>query len=213
MTTAKVVIVDYGLGNLFSLQRAFEALGVPATISDRPAEVAAADRLVLPGVGAFAEGMAGLRERQLLEPVLRHAQAGRPLLGVCLGMQLLMVESEEHGRHAGLSLLPGRVTLLSNGEGEERVKVPHIGWNELAPPRGRDWKGSLLRDLPERPFIYFVHSFAVPASDAPYALATTAYGPNLSCSVVEQGNIVGVQGHPELSGETGLAILKNFVSA
>lgn len=209
--TAEVVVIDYGMGNLFSVRRGFEHSGAAVTITADPQAIAAAKRLVLPGVGAFGDAMKGLRRLGLV-PVLReYAASGRPLLGICLGMQLLFDESEEFGLNEGLGLIPGRVQPLPdktvNGE---RQKVPHIGWNGLVPSTGGAWQSTVLRDLAVEDAVYFVHSFAAQPADPAHRLADCIYGGHRISAVVAHGAIAGCQFHPEKSGAIGLSILRAF---
>ena len=195
-----IVIVDYGVGNLRSVQKALERVGAVAVVSSDPQVLGRARGMVLPGVGAFGDGMANLRAGRLLEPVLRHVRQGRPLLGICLGMQLLFDESEEMGCHAGLGILPGRVVRFPGGE----LKVPHVGWNRL-------WSSPspLLAGIPAGAYAYFVHSYYVRPEEPGDVLATTEYGPDFA-SVVGRGHTWGAQFHPEKSQEVGLRLLANF---
>lgn len=206
-----VVVVDYGLGNLFSVGRALTAAGGSPTLSSDAKAIMAAERLVLPGVGAFGDGIKGLRDRGLVEPLKEYARTGRPLIGLCLGMQLLLTSGDEFGRHEGLDLIPGRVTLLApTGDDGKPLKMPHIGWSELVPgPAG--WNGSPFQDLPPRPQVYFVHSFAPRPDDAAHALAYCSYGSERFCAAVRRDNLSGCQFHPEKSGPNGLAILARFL--
>ena len=216
MSSPSVVVVDYGLGNLFSVQRALEKVGAGnISISSDKDVVQNADRLLLPGVGAFGDGMEGLRSRGLVPVIKDFASSGRPVLGVCLGMQLIMSESEEFGRHLGLDLLPGKVRRLQPGD-EPPLKIPHIGWNTLHAPDWRadgprKWNESLLGGNPLGSSMYFVHSYAVVPDDVSMTVAVTRYGTAEYCSVIEDGNVTGAQFHPELSGEAGLQIYRNFV--
>ena len=195
-----IVIVDYGAGNLRSVQKALERVGAMAVVSDSAAVLDAAQGVILPGVGAFGDGMDNLVARRLVEPLLHQVERGKPLLGICLGMQLLFEESEEMGRHQGLGLLPGRVVRFPDGD----LKVPHIGWNQLSGTRG-----DLLAGIEDGAYAYFVHSFyALPANGSD-VLATTEYGLEFA-SVVGRGKIWGAQFHPEKSQEVGLRLLENF---
>ena len=205
-----VTVVDYGRGNLFSLSRALEHLGASAKVTSDPAEVAAAERLILPGVGAFGDGMENLRARGLVESVQRYAASGRPLLGICLGMQLLLDESDEFGSHRGLGIVPGRVTRFADSP-ERSWKVPHVGWSRLTGSTG--WKGSALAPLPEGERMYFVHSYhAVPARPE-HRLAATPYAGIEFCSALKAGPVQGFQFHPEKSGESGLSLLREWLKS
>lgn len=196
-----VGIIDYGVGNLFSLRSSFAAIGAEAFVSGDPEELAKADRLVLPGVGAFEDAARKLRERGLEEFVLRQARDGKPLLGICLGMQLLFEESREYGVHKGLGILPGKVVAMGEKLPKE-LKVPHMGWNKLEVKGGR-----LLADV-DGEYVYFVHSFH--AEDCEGVISATAeYGIPVTAAA-ERGNVFGCQFHPEKSGTVGLQILRNF---
>jgi len=214
MTTMRpVTVVDYGIGNLYSVRRALERCGGEVTLSSDPAVLGRAERLVLPGVGAFAGGMQGLRERALVEPIKRFAASGRPLLGICLGMQMLATASEEFGVHEGLDLIPGRVRAVPDRDTAGRPhKIPHIGWTALRAPPGVSWRESLLAETPEGTSVYLVHSFAVVPDDASHRLADCNYGGHAVCAAIARGTITGFQFHPEKSGEAGLHILQRFLT-
>lgn len=215
-----VVVVDFGCGNLFSISNVLQRMGVRFTVSDRPEMVAQADRLILPGVGSFEGGMAGLRERGLIDPVIEHARQGKPLLGICLGMQLLMTKSEEFGTHKGLDLIEGEVVKLRiPGEKGLLYKIPHIGWNQVLLPgpdtmQGKNdalWKGTILENTPSGSLMYFVHSYIAVPRDPRYILAETSYGDTTFCSVIKRNAIYGCQFHPEKSDGAGAGLLKEFV--
>jgi len=195
-----IAIVDYGMGNLRSVQKALEKLGYQASITSDPQVVEVAGGVVLPGVGAFADAMANLHQGGLVQAMQQFATSGRPLLGICLGMQLLFESSEEDGEHQGLGLLPGRVLRLPPG-----LKIPHMGWNQVRPQGACP----LLAGIPEETDFYFVHSYYVSPGDAAITAGVTEYGIPFS-SVVARGNLYGVQFHPEKSSRWGLALLKNF---
>ncbi|MBI2860032.1 MAG: imidazole glycerol phosphate synthase subunit HisH [Chloroflexi bacterium] len=209
----QTAIIDYGLGNLFSIQRVVSHLGgIPLVTSD-PSEINAAARLILPGVGAFGDGMEKLKSLGLVGPVKDYVRSGRPLLGICLGMQLLMSLSEEFGLHEGLDLVPGRVKRLPDpGANGPAYKIPHIGWSHLEPPHQSSWKGTIFEGIETGVFVYFVHSYVV-APDSPQpVLAETEYGGIKFCAALRQGNLFGCQFHPEVSGEVGLHILRNYLN-
>ncbi len=195
-----LAIVDYGIGNLRSVQKAFERVGAEVLVTADPAALPPASGIVLPGVGAFGDGMAQLRAAGFVPVLEALAAAGKPILGICLGMQLLFEESEEMGRFAGLGLLPGRVRRFPAG-----LKVPHIGWNQVRAVR----PSPLLQGIPQDSYAYFVHSYCVDPADGTIVLATTDYGA-LYPSVVGRGSLYGLQFHPEKSQEVGLQMLHNF---
>lgn len=211
---ASVVIVDYGMGNLFSIERIINYLGGKAVISSQPSTVSSAKRLILPGVGAFGDGMDNLKKRGLVEPIRGYARSNRPLLGICLGMQLFMSESEEFGLHAGLDLIKGKVKRLAEPAPEDEFyKIPHVGWNSLDRPLEKTgyWQGTILENIQRGEFVYFVHSYAVIPDSFDAVLAETEYGNNRFCSALRRGNLFGCQFHPEISSEAGLRIMKNFL--
>lgn len=201
-----LAIVDYGVGNLFSLQSSLRYLGEQVTVTSDPAALSAADRLVLPGVGAFGNAAQKLREKGLDTLLQALAAAGKPLLGICLGMQLLFEKSYEYGEHAGLGLIPGCVRPIGEVV-PAGYKIPHIGWNALHFPGDRP-KSPLFRYVNEGEHVYFVHSY-YGADCAPAVTATAEYGAFLTAAV-ENGRVYGTQFHPEKSGEVGLKILKAF---
>lgn len=208
----RVTVVDYGIGNLFSVGRALEHCGAEIEFSSAPEAIAGAARLVLPGVGAFADGMQGLRDRGLVEPLRAYAASGRPLLGICLGMQMLASVSEEFGEHEGLGLIPGRVQAVPATDTQGRPhKIPHIGWSALRLPPGARWAGSPLCDTPPGSAVYLVHSFAVVPDDPIDRLADCDYGGHAIAAAIRRDNVVGCQFHPEKSGTVGLNILARFL--
>ena len=196
-----VGIIDYGVGNLFSLQSSFRAIGQEAFVSGDPAELAKADRLVLPGVGAFEDAAKKLRDSGMADFVRCQAAEGKPLLGICLGMQLLFEKSYEYGEHEGLGLLKGQVVPMA-GKIPAGLKIPHMGWNAL------EWKQGRLLEGVDGQYVYFVHSFYGENCEDSLS-AVTEYGISLTAAV-EKGNIFGCQFHPEKSGNVGLGILKRF---
>ncbi|TMV50960.1 imidazole glycerol phosphate synthase subunit HisH [Paenibacillus mesophilus] len=196
-----IAIIDYGMGNLHSVSKAVERLGYEAHVTSNPEEIMAARGAILPGVGAFGDAMDNLRETGLKQTVLQYAASGKPLLGICLGMQLLFAESEEHGRHEGLSLLPGKVIRFRGP-----YKVPHMGWNKLSFRK----PSPLLEGLMEG-YVYFVHSYhAIPEQTADL-LATTDYYQAVT-AIVGRDNVYGMQFHPEKSGELGMRLLERFLT-
>ncbi len=200
MRRAGIVVVDYGIGNLRSVEKALQQVGAEVLVSADPADLSAAQGVVLPGVGAFGDGMARLRAAGLVPALEGLVARGVPLLGICLGMQLLFEESEEMGTFAGLGLLPGCVRRFPQG-----LRVPHIGWNQVHVVR----PSPLLAGVPQDTYAYFVHSYCVIPADEETVLATTDYGGPYA-SVVGRGRVFGLQFHPEKSQEVGLRMLANF---
>ena len=209
---ADVSVVDYGSGNLFSVVRAFEHCGGIARLASTARQISEAPRLVLPGVGAFADGMLGLRERGLEDVIRQYAASGRPLLGICLGMQMLASESEEFGLHRGLQLIPGRVTRLPSADTNgAALKVPSIGWFQLKEPFVRRWDETLLQGTPVGTSVYVVHSFQFAPADRADELASYDYGGHQITAAVQRANVIGCQFHPEKSGPAGLKLLRSFL--
>lgn len=209
-----VAIIDYGIGNLFSVRRAFEHAGANVVVSDDPAVLLAAPRIVLPGVGAFADGMRGLIERGLDQVVLDFAESGRPLLGICLGMQMLASISEEFGEHKGLDIIGGRVSPIPKTKSDGTPhKIPHIGWTPLFFPDGEaEWQESILDGLSEGDAVYLVHSFAVQPDNKAHRLADCVYNGRVISAAIRKGQIYGTQFHPEKSGTIGLKVIGNFLN-
>ena len=201
-----IAIIDYGVGNLFSLRSSLAAVGAQAVVTGDPAAIHGADKLILPGVGAFADAAELLRRSGLDRVVCDEARSGKPLLGICLGMQLLLEESLEYGRHPGLGLIPGTVAPIRDVI-PASYKVPHIGWNALHFPKDRPVH-PLFSRIQEGDCVYFVHSY-YGADCADSVIATAEYGPELTAAVARD-NVMGVQFHPEKSGAVGLAILAAF---
>lgn len=195
-----ITIIDYGMGNLRSVQKGFERVGFKATITNCPDEVYRASKLVLPGVGAFGDAMENLRRLALAESILDAVDRGTPLLGICLGLQLFFEESEEKGPHPGLGLLRGKVRRFP-----DTLTVPQIGWNQIHIQR----ESPLLQDIPDGSFFYFVHSYYVDPIDRDHTVARTDYGIHYT-SIAAERHLYGVQFHPEKSQDLGLNILKNF---
>ena len=201
-----IAIVDYGVGNLFSLTCSFRSLGAEVTVTGDPAVIRSAGKVVLPGVGAFGDAAELLRKSGLDQVVIEEAKKGKPLLGICLGMQLLFDKSLEYGEHPGLGLIPGQVVSMEPVV-PKGYKVPHIGWNALHFPKNKP-VSPLFRYIKEGDCVYFVHSYYATDCDADL-IATAVYGPELTAAV-QRGNVLGTQFHPEKSGPVGLSILRAF---
>lgn len=211
--TQKVVIIDYGAGNLLNVVRAFEHCDAEVSIAETADAIEGASRLVLPGVGAFSDSMQELRNREMIESVLSYAKSGKPLLGICLGMQMLLDSSEEFGNWDGLGLIPGKVIGIPNTDiANLPHKIPHIGWNQLISGQFTDWERTVLDSISERSSVYFVHSFMAVPDDEQHRLADCDYGGRQVCAVVQRENVIGCQFHPEKSGPVGLQIIQNFLS-
>ena len=208
-----VTVVDYGVGNLLSVARAFEHCDAKVEFADTPEQIARARLLVLPGVGAFANGMRELRGRSLDRPVIDFAMSGQPLLGICLGMQMLLSASEEFGEHAGLGIVPGRVRAIpSVGTDGKPHKIPHKGWNALELPHGRTtWDKTILQDISPGTPVYFVHSYTAVPDASEHRLADCYYDGQLISAALQAGKVFGCQFHPEKSGEIGLRLLNTFL--
>lgn len=194
-----IAIIDYGMGNLRSVQKAFEFLGFEAVVTDDTSVMEKADKLVLPGVGAFGDAIATIRQKGFDKVIYKAVEQKKPFLGICLGMQMVFDKSYEYGEFEGLGLIKGEVKLLP-----DNVKKPHIGWNNL----NIKMRSPLYEGLPESPYVYFVHSYYL-ETDAPVISATTDYGKEIQVAV-QKDNIFALQFHPEKSGDVGLQILKNF---
>jgi len=208
-----ITIIDSGSGNLLSVSRALEQSGATFRTSSDPDVIASSAALVLPGVGAFRQGMEGLAANGLIEPLLAHAHAGRPLLGICLGMQMLADSSEEFGRHQGLGLIQGKVRKIErhNASGVPR-KTPFIGWASIDRPDGTPWDGTLLKPVEAGESVYFVHSYQMEPKDRLDLLATYNLNGDPITAAIRRGNITGLQFHPEKSGSVGLRIIREFVN-
>ena len=220
-----VAIVNYGMGNLFSVQQACATTGMIGNITSDFKDLEIADAVIIPGVGAFGVAMERLKSLNMIRPIQDIAASGKPMIGICLGFQLMMEESSEFGNHKGLSLFSGQVQMLHKPvENNLTLKVPHIGWSRIYASDGngdniedtRDepakWKGSLLEFLTEGKFMYFVHSYYVETNDKESILSDTQYGHIKFCSAMQKGNLFGCQFHPERSGKKGLQVYRNLAS-
>lgn len=211
MTNPSIAVIDYDIGNVVSMVNALTAIGATATPTRDLARIEASDALILPGVGAFRQGMNNLHKYNLLDIIAGHISKGKPFLGVCLGMQLLLEESEEFGVSEGLGIIKGKVRKLAV-ESYSQDKLPHIGWNALRQPQPGRWNGSILSSIPESSDLYFVHSFAVEPENFEVILSVTDFGGHQFCSAIQIGTVCGCQFHPEKSGASGLAVLRNFIA-
>lgn len=212
---SSVVVVNYGMGNIQSVIRSIEQSGLTAVLSDNPDEIRKADRVILPGVGAFKDGMKELHQRELGPALQDFINTERPLLGICLGMQMLFDQSDEHGKHAGLGFIPGRVVKIPQDKScTVKRKIPHIGWSALQYPEHRqNWENSVLESTNEGDFFYFVHSFMAMPYDNKHILAQCDYEDLTITASVKKDNITGCQFHPEKSAESGLEIINHFLTS
>lgn len=203
-----IAIVDYGMGNLRSVEKGFERFGFKARVTDNHKELESADKLVLPGVGAFRDAMDGLKQRGLTDIIVNCIKSGKPFLGICLGLQLLFSRSYEDGEHTGLGIIPGEVVRFkfSGNWTNGKLKIPHMGWNNI---NLRKPDNPLLKNVPDNAFMYFVHSYYVRPEDNRVVATETEYGVRFA-SMIWDKNIFASQFHPEKSQQYGLAILKNF---
>lgn len=209
-----VAIVDYGMGNLFSVARVCEHVDLRANVTTSVEDLYRADAVILPGVGSFGHAMSELRRLGMVDALRDIAASGRPLAGVCLGMQLLMSESAEFGSHEGLGIIEGDVVPFDAPAADgHRLKVPQVGWNHIEKPRPDAWAETYLEEVDDGAFMYFVHSLYVRPADDSVVLATTPYGQYRFCSVLQQGNVFGCQFHPERSGMEGVRIYRSLARA
>ncbi|OQY18806.1 MAG: imidazole glycerol phosphate synthase subunit HisH [Desulfobacteraceae bacterium 4572_35.1] len=202
-----ITIIDYGMGNLRSVQKGFEKVGFSAQVTDDPRVVEQAERLVLPGVGAFRDCMTNLRDGGFIDPIMQVIEAQRPFLGICLGLQMLLTQSEEFGQHQGLNIISGKVIRFRDDmcvDGNETLKVPHMGWNRI-----HHSDIPLFKGVKQDSYVYFVHSYYVKPDDETVVAATTDYGIDF-CSAICRDNVMATQFHPEKSQQVGLTMLKNF---
>lgn len=211
MATPKIAIVDYNMGNLYSVRRACEVVGLDASITTDATVVAHADAAILPGVGAFGDAMATLRQLGMAEALVAHARAGKPLLGICLGLQLLMERSHEFGEHEGLALIPGDVARFEHPhEGDRELKVPQVGWNRVFEARPGAWAGTPFDAVESGVHQYFVHSYYVRPADEGFTIAMSRYGDTEFCSAARVENVIACQFHPERSGGQGMRVYERF---
>lgn len=207
-----VTVIDYGVGNLLSVCRAIEKCGSTPVLTSSPQAIASAERLILPGVGAFKDGMRGLQELDLVAPIRQYCVDNRPFLGICLGMQMMMDSSEEFGHHEGLGVVAGTVSAIPAASGGVSRKIPHIGWNALRPCHAESgWEQTILAGLvPGADSAYFVHSYSVTTDLPEHSLADCNHDNFRITAVIRSGKLYGCQFHPEKSGKSGLKIIDNF---
>lgn len=205
-----IVIVDYGVGNLHSIIKAFQFFGVKVFVSEELSIVDAADAIILPGVGSFMAGMRGLKVRGLVDSVKKSAAANKPMLGICLGAQLMLTKGYEFGEFDGLDIFSGKVIRFP--ELRDNEKIPQIGWNGVYSPKNSSWNNSILSGLPQDFDAYFVHSYILVPDKKEDILGLTNYGGQEFCSIMKKGNIYASQFHPEKSGKARLEIIRNFIN-
>jgi len=205
----KIAIIDYGVGNLYSLSRAFRFFGIEPVVTEDAKILNNADGVVLPGVGAFEAGMRGLKTRGLVGEVIRIAKSGKPMLGICLGAQLMLTEGHEFGTFKGLDIIKGKVVRFPPLADNE--KIPLVGWNTISPFKKDSWKNTIFSLSNKSDQVYFVHSYIIEPKNKENILALTTYGDYTFCSTIKKGNIYGCQFHPEKSGTVGLGLIENFI--
>lgn len=206
----KIAITDYGVGNLYSIASAFGFFGAEVIITEDLEELKHADGIILPGVGSFVAGMRGLKKRGLIKGIQKIAKSNKPMLGICLGAQLMLTEGHEFGISKGLDIFKGKVVrfpVLTDNE-----KVPHVGWNTVFPYKKNSWSGTILNSFKSNDQFYFVHSYVLVPEFRANILASTTYGGYTYCSAMKKGNIYGCQFHPEKSGKVGLGLIDNFIN-
>ena len=215
--STNITVIDYGSGNLFNIQRAFAAIGANINTSSSPEDLKKADKVVLPGVGAYKTGMLHLEKSGMIGALNEFKTSGKQILGICLGMQLLVSQSEENGLYKGLNFIPGNVTRFTPClSAENRFKIPQIGWNAIEYPSSDpkiSWKKTVFSKLKSGSYMYFLHSYLVQVDQAEYCLAVTHFGNETFHSAIQKENVIGCQFHPERSGIQGLSILENFVNS
>ena len=204
----KITIIDYGCGNIYSLTRVLNKLGYTVEVTNDSDKIINSDKIILPGVGAFKIGIDNLKKNKLDESINLFLNKGNYLLGICLGMQLLMEKSDEFGSHIGLGLIKGNVTKLNN---KEYYPIPHIGWSQIELEESSLKKNSILENIKDRSYFYFIHSFQVKTNLKKETLSFTNYGDNCFSSIINSENIFGTQFHPEKSGKVGERLLSNFL--
>jgi|TARA_B100001964_G_C14250762_1_gene609842 glutamine amidotransferase len=211
----KITLIDYEMGNIFNVFKAFEMLGCDVVLTKNYNEILNADRLVLPGVGSFENGMNNLKKYHTDEIIKEYLVKDRPLLGICVGMQLMMTRSYENGVHNGLNLIKGDVVRFDHSVKNKNIKIPQIGWNHLnISEKHIDFDNKennlITKNLKAKPYMYFLHSYYVKPKNKDISIAYTTYGKNTFCSIFKKNNIIGFQFHPERSADQGLILLKNF---
>jgi glutamine amidotransferase len=213
--TNTVTVIDYGVGNIHSVVSAIKKCGAKVKLTNSPSEIAQADRLVLPGVGAFRDGMNGLKEKLLIDPIKVFIKRDRPFLGICLGMQMMLDISYEFGEHEGLGSIPGKVISIPKTTLDGDLhKIPHIGWNNLKPYNEEsDWKGTIIQDIKPGESVYFLHSFQAKTIEKAHTLAYCDYNGRSLSALIFSENIYGCQFHPEKSGPVGLKIMNSFCNS
>jgi glutamine amidotransferase len=208
----KVAIIDYSLGNLFSVQQALTQCGAQTFISNNPEEIMTADALILPGVGAFAAAMENLKKNKLDAVIKNSISSGKSFLGICLGMQLLFNSSEEFGNSEGMGIIDGAIKKFGSTDPAKKLHVPQVGWNTISQPENGKWQNTALKNINENTYMYFVHSYYCIPKYNENVLCTTVYGDITYCSAVIKNNVTATQFHPEKSGEKGLTIYKNWLN-
>ena len=204
-----IIVIDYGIGNIKSIKNAFEEVGVKVIFSRKEKDILNADGVVLPGVGAFSQGMNNLIKYNLVDIIKKYVKTDKPLLGICLGMQMMLEESEEFGITKGLGLIKGKVIKIPVDQ-TKKVKLPHISWNTIE-TKNINWKNTILENIPKNSDMYFVHTFVAKPDNKDEVLSVTEYAGAEFCSSLKKENIYGCQFHPEKSSKQGLTIIKNFI--